>query len=90
MVSCPSEHPPISLVVWSPGEAIGYPSQHSTDLARCVHGSGEVRVRVSSEKMVLSTLSHLLLGLLLSLLTITSAGIPPLPEDSFIWSFSHL
>jgi hypothetical protein len=35
-------------------------------------------------------LSRLLLGLLLSLPTITSAGIPPFPEDSFIWSFSHL
>jgi hypothetical protein len=35
-------------------------------------------------------LSHLLLSLLLSLSTITSAGIPSLPEDSFIWSFSHL
>jgi hypothetical protein len=29
-------------------------------------------------------LSCLLLGLLLSLLTITSAGVPPFPEDSFI------
>jgi hypothetical protein len=35
-------------------------------------------------------LSRLLLDLLLSLPTIMSAGIPPLPEDSFIWSFSHL
>jgi hypothetical protein len=90
MVSCPSEQPPISLGVWSPGEAIGYPSQHSTDLAQCVHGSGELGVQVLSEKRVLSTLSRLLLGLLLSLPTITSAGLPPLPEDSFIWSFSHL
>jgi hypothetical protein len=90
MVSCPSEQPPISLGVWSPGEAIGYPSQHSTDLARCVHGSGEVGVQVSSEERVLSTLSHLLLSLLLSSLMITSARIPPFPEDSFIWSFSHL
>jgi hypothetical protein len=90
VVSCPSKQPPIALGVWSPGEAIGYPRQHSTDLARCVHGSGEVGVQISSKERVLSTLSHLLLGLLLSLPTITSAGIPPLPEDSFIWSFSHL
>jgi hypothetical protein len=84
MVSCPSEQPPIFLGVWSPGEAIGYPSQHSIDLARCVHGSGEVGVQVSSEERVLSMLSRLLLGLLLSLPTITSAGIPPFPEDLFI------
>jgi hypothetical protein len=90
MISCPSEQPPIALSVWSPGESIGYPSQHSTDLARCVHGSGEVRAQVSSEERVLSALSRLLLGLLLSLPTITSAGIPPFPEASFIRSFSHL
>jgi hypothetical protein len=90
VVSCPSKQPSIALGVWSSGEAIGYPSQHSTDLARCVHGSGEVGVQISSEERVLSTLSRLLLGLLLSLPMITSAGVPPLPEDSFIWSFSHL
>jgi hypothetical protein len=90
MVSCPSEQPPIALGVWSSGEAIGYPGQHSTDLARCVYGSGEVGVQVSSEERVLSMLSRLLLGLLLSLPTITSAGVPSFPEDSFIWSFSHL
>jgi hypothetical protein len=90
MISCPSEQPPIALSVWIPREAIGNPSQHSTDLARCVHGSGEVGVQVSSEERVLSALSRLLLGLLLSLPTITSAGIPHFPEDSFIRSFSHL
>jgi hypothetical protein len=90
MISGPSEQPPIALGVWSPGEAIGYPSQHSTDLTRCVHGSGEVGVQVSSEKRVLSTLSHLLFGLLLSLPTITSSGIPSFPEDPFFWGFSHL
>jgi hypothetical protein len=90
MISCPSEQSPIALSVWSPEEAIGYPGQHSTDLARCVHGSSEVGVQISSEERVLSTLSYLLLGLLLSLPTITSVGIPPFPEDSFIWSFSHL
>jgi hypothetical protein len=35
-------------------------------------------------------LSRFLLGLLLSLPTITLAGVPPFPEDLFIWSFSHL
>jgi hypothetical protein len=53
MISCPSEQSPIALGVWSPGEAIGYPSQHSTDLTRCVHGSGKVGVQVPSEKRVL-------------------------------------
>jgi hypothetical protein len=90
MVSCPSEQPPIALGVWSPGEAVSYPSQHSTDLARCVHGLGKVGVQVSSEERVLSTLSRLLFGLLLSLPTISSAGIPSFPVDSFIWSFTHL
>ena len=60
MISGPSEQPPIALGVRSPGEAIGYPSQHSTDLARCVHGSGEVGVQVPSEKRVFSALSRLL------------------------------
>ena len=90
VVSCPSKQTSIALGISSPGEAIGYLSQHSTDLARCVHGSGEVGVQVLSEERILSTLSRLLLGLLLSLPTITSAGISPLPEDSFIWSFSYL
>jgi hypothetical protein len=90
MISCPSEQPPIALGIWSPGEAIGYPSQYSIDLAWCVHGSGEVGFQVSSEERVLSTLSRFLLGLLFSLPTITSAGVPPFPEDLFIWSFSHL
>jgi hypothetical protein len=90
MISCPSEQPPIALSVWSPGEAISYMSQHSTDLARCVHGSGEVRVLVSSKERVLSALSRILLGLLLSLPMITSAGVPPFPKDLFIRSFSHL
>jgi hypothetical protein len=90
MISYPSEQPPITLGVRSPGEAIGYPSQYPTDLTQCVHGSGEVRVQVSSEKRVLSALSCFLLSLLLSLPTITSSGIPSFPEDPFFWSFSHL
>ena len=84
MVSYPSEQPPIALGVWSLGQSIGYPGQYSIDLAWCVHGSGEVGVQVSSKERVLSTLSRLLLGLLLSLPTISSAGVPPFPEDSFI------
>ena len=90
MVSCPSEQPPIALDVRSPGEAIGYPSQYSTDLTRRVHGSGEVGVQVSSEERVLSALYCFLLSLLLSLPTVTSLGIPPFPEDPFLWSFSYL
>jgi hypothetical protein len=90
MVSCPSEQPPIALSVWSPGEAISYPSQYSIDLAWCVHGSGEFWVQVPSEERVLSALSRILLSLLLSLPSITSAGIPPFPKDSFVRSFSHL
>ena len=90
MISYPSEQPSIALGVWSSGEAIGYPSQYSTDLTRCVHGSGEVGVQVSSEKWILSVLSRFLLSLLLSLPTITSSGIPPFPEDPFFWSLSHL
>jgi hypothetical protein len=90
MISCPSEQLSIALSVWSLGEAISYPSQHSTDLARCVHGSGEVRVQVSAKKRVLSVLFRFLFGLLLSLPTIVPLGIPSFPEDSFIQSFSHL
>ena len=89
MISYPSEQPPIALGVRSPGEAIGYSSQYSIDLTRCVHGSSEVGVQVLSEKRVLSALSCFLLSLLLSLPTITSSGIPPFPEDLFFWSFSH-
>jgi hypothetical protein len=90
MISCPSEQPPIALSVRSSGETISYLSQHSTDLTRCVHGSGEVGVQVPSEKRVPSVLSRLLFGLFLSLSTITSSGIPSFPEDPFLWSFSYL
>jgi hypothetical protein len=90
VVGRPSEQPPIALGVWSPGEAISYSSQYSTNFARCVHGSGEVGVQVASEKWIFSMLPRLLLSLLLSLSTVTSLGIPPFPEDSFFWSFSYL
>jgi hypothetical protein len=90
MISCPREQPPIALGVRSPGEAISYPSQYSTDLARCVHGSGEVGIQVLSEKRILSVLPCFLLSLLLSLPTITSSKVPSFPEDPFFWNFSHL
>jgi hypothetical protein len=90
MISCPSKQSSIALGVRSPGEAIGYPSRYPTDLTRCVHGSGEVGVQVSSEERVLSALPCFLLSLLLSLPTITSSGIPSFAEDPFFWSFSHL
>jgi hypothetical protein len=80
VISYPGEQPPIALGVWSPGEAIGYSSQYSTDLTRCVHGSGEVGVQVAS-KWMLSALPRFRLSLLLSLPTVTSSGIPPFPED---------
>jgi hypothetical protein len=90
MISCPSEQLPIALSVRSPGEAIDYSSQYSTNITRCVHGSGEVGVQVPSENRILSVLSCFLLSQLLSLPTITSLGIPPFPEDPFFWSLSHL
>jgi hypothetical protein len=90
VIGCPGEQPSIALGVWSSGEAIGYPSQYSTDLTRCVHGSGEVGVQVASEKWILSVLPRFLLSLLLSLPTVTLSGIPPFPEDPFFWSFSYL
>jgi hypothetical protein len=61
MVGCPSKQPLIALNVWSPGEAIGYLNQHSTDLARCVHGSGEVGVQISSKERILSVTPLVLL-----------------------------
>jgi hypothetical protein len=54
MTSHSSEQPSIAFSVWSPKETIGYPSQYSPDLTRCVHGAGEVRVQVSHEERVLS------------------------------------
>jgi hypothetical protein len=90
MISRPSEQPLIAFSVWSPGETIGYPSQYSSELTRCVHGVGKVRVQVSHEERVLSAQPRILINLLLSLPTITSAGVPPFPEDSFVRSFSHL
>jgi hypothetical protein len=90
VVGCQSEQPPIALGVWSPVEAIGYSSQYSTNFTRCVHGSGEVRVQVASEKWILLALPRFLLSLLLSLPTVTSSGIPPFPEDPCFWSFSYL
>ena len=90
MISCPGEQPPIALGVRSPGEAIGYLSQYSTDLTRCVHGSGEVGVQVAPEEWIFSTLPCFLLGLFLSSSAITPSGIPSFPEDTFLRSFSYL
>ena len=89
MVGCLSEQPPIALGVRSPGEAIGYPSQYPTDLTRCVHGSGEVGVQVASEEWIFPTLPRFLLGLFLSLPTVTSLRVPSFSEDSFFRSFSY-
>jgi hypothetical protein len=88
VVGRPSEQPPIALGVWSLGEAIGYPSQYSTNFARCVHGTGEIGVQVASEKWIFSMLPRF--SLLLSLPTVTSSGIPPFPEDPFFRSFPYL
>jgi hypothetical protein len=86
---CLSEQPPIALGVGSPGEAISYPSQHSTDFTRHVHGSGEIRVQVASKEWIFPTLPRFLLGLFLSLLTVTSPRVPSFSEDPFFWSFSY-
>jgi hypothetical protein len=50
VVGCLSEQPSIALGVGSLGEAISYPSQHSTDFTQRVHGSCEVGVQVASEE----------------------------------------
>jgi hypothetical protein len=84
-----SEQPPIALDVGSPGETIGYPSQYSTNFTRHVHGSGKVGVQVASEEWIFSTLPRFLLGLFLSLPTVTSSRVPSFSEDPFFWSFSH-
>jgi hypothetical protein len=90
VIGCLSEQPPIALSVGGPREAISYPSQHPSDFTRRVHGSGEVGVQVAPEEWIFPTLPCLLLGLLLSLSTITPLRIPSFPEDTFLWSFSYL
>jgi hypothetical protein len=89
VVGCLSEQPPIALDVGSPGEAISYPSQHSSDFTRRVHGPGEVGVQIASEEGILPMLPCFLLGLFLSLSTVTSSRVPSFSEDSFFWSFPH-
>jgi hypothetical protein len=89
VVGCLSEQPPIALDVKSPGEAISYPSQHSTDFTRRVHGSGEVEVQVASEEWIFPTLPRFLLGLFLSLPTVTSSRVPSFSEDPFFRCFSY-
>jgi hypothetical protein len=89
VVGCLSEQPSIALGVGSPGEAISYPSQHSTDFTRRVHGSGEVGVQVASEEWIFPTLPRFLLGLFLSLSTVMSSRVPSFSEDPFFRSFSY-
>jgi hypothetical protein len=89
VVGCLSEQPPIALDVGSPGEAISYPSQHSTDFTRRVHGSGEVGVQVASKEWIFSTLPRFLLGLFVSLPMVTSSRVPSFSEDPFFRSFSY-
>jgi hypothetical protein len=89
VVGCLSEQPPIALGVGSPGEAISYPSQHSTDFTRRVHGSGEIGVQVASKEWIFPTLPCFLLGLFLSLPTVMSLRVPSFSKDPFFWSFSY-
>jgi hypothetical protein len=89
VVGCFSEQPPIALGIGSPGEAISYPSQHSTDFTRRVHGSGEIGVQVASKEWIFPTLPCFLLGLFLSLPTVTSLRVPSFSEDPFFRSFSY-
>jgi hypothetical protein len=89
VVGCLSEQPLIALGVGSLGEAISYPSQHFADFTRRVHGPGEVGVQIASEEWVFPTLPCFLLGLFLSLPTVTSSGVPSLSEDPFFQSFSY-
>jgi hypothetical protein len=89
VVGCLSEQPPIALGIGSPGEAISYPSQYSTDFTWCVHGLGEVGVQVASEEWIFPTLPRFLLGLFLSLPTVTSLRVPSFSEDQFFMSFSY-
>jgi hypothetical protein len=90
MIGCLSEQPLIALGVGSPGEAISYTSQYSTDFTRRVHSSGEIGVQVASEEWIFLMLPCFLLGLFLSPSTIASSRIPSFSEDTFFRSFSHL
>jgi hypothetical protein len=90
MVDCLSEQSSVALGVGSPRESVSYPSQHSANFTRRVHGSGEVGVQVAPEKWVFPTLPCPLLGLFLSPSAITPPGVPPFSKDSFFRSFSYL
>jgi hypothetical protein len=89
VVGCLSEQPVVDLGVGSPGEAISYPSQHYADFTRRVHGSGEVGVQVASKEWIFPTLPRFLLGLFLSLPTVTSSRVPSFSEDPFFRNFSY-
>ena len=90
MVGRLSEQSSVALGVGSPRESVSYPSQHSANFTRRVHGSGEVGVQVAPEERILASLPCILLGLLLSPTAITSSGVPSFPEDAFFRSFSYL
>jgi hypothetical protein len=54
MISRPSEQPSRAFSIGCTGEAISYPSQHSSDFTWCVRCASEVRVQVSHEERVFS------------------------------------
>jgi hypothetical protein len=90
MVGCSSEQSPVALGAGSPRETVGYPSQYSADFTRRVQGSGEVGVQVAPEEWIFPTLPCFLFGLFLSSSAIAPSEIPPFPEDTLFWGFSHL
>jgi hypothetical protein len=90
MVGRLGEQSSVAVGVRSPRKSFRYPSQHPSDLARRVHGSGEVGVQIAPEEWILSTLPCILLSLFLSSSAITSSGVPSLSEDAFLRGFSYL
>jgi hypothetical protein len=62
MIGRLSKQPPITLRVWGSRKAVSYLRQHSSDFTRRVQSPGEVRVQVSSEEMILSPESSVLLS----------------------------
>jgi hypothetical protein len=93
VISCPNKQPPIAFCVWSSREAISYLGQHPSNLTRCVHCAGEVKVPVSSKERILLAQPCALLGLLplsvMSLSVITPERILSFSIYSLVRSFSH-
>jgi hypothetical protein len=93
VVSYLSKQPSIAFSIRSSREAIIYLGQHSSDFARRVHYTSEVRVQVSSKERILSAYPCALLGLfsisVLSLSAIMAARIPPFSVCSLIGGFSY-